>query len=45
MKDENAQKVIQSIKTPLSYLHINNPTLEEAYLEIVGYNKKEGAAE
>jgi ABC-2 type transport system ATP-binding protein len=45
MKDENAQKVIQSIKTPLTYLHINNPTLEEAYLEIVGYNKTEEKAD
>lgn len=36
LKDKNAQKVIQSIKTPLTYLDIHNPTLEDAYLEIVG---------
>lgn len=41
LTDSSAQKVIQSIKTPLTYLHINNPTLEEAYLEIVGYTNNE----
>lgn len=40
----SAQKMIQSIKTPLTYLDIHNPTLEEAYLEIVDHsngNRKE----
>lgn len=35
LTDKNPQKIIQSIKTPLSYLDIHNPTLEDAYLEIV----------
>jgi len=30
------QEIIQSLKTPLSYLDIHNPTLEDAYVEIVG---------
>jgi ABC-2 type transport system ATP-binding protein len=38
LKGKNTQKIIQSIKTPLSYLNIHNPSLEEAYLELVGYN-------
>lgn len=36
LKGKNAHKVIQSIKTPLTYLDIHNPSLEDAYLEIVG---------
>ena len=36
LRGKNAQKVIQSIKTPLTYLDIHNPSLEDAYLEIVG---------
>jgi ABC-2 type transport system ATP-binding protein len=32
----NAQDVIKSIKTKLNYLDIHSPTLEEAYLGIVG---------
>lgn len=31
----SAQAVIQGIKTPLSYIQIHNPTLEEAYVEII----------
>ena len=31
-----AAAIIQAIRTPLSYLHIHSPTLEEAYLEMVG---------
>ncbi|MBI2003480.1 MAG: ATP-binding cassette domain-containing protein, partial [Parcubacteria group bacterium] len=30
------QALIHSIKTPLSYLYIHTPTLEDAYFEIVG---------
>lgn len=33
---KNPAAIIQSIKTPLSFLHIHSPTLEEAYLEMVG---------
>jgi len=32
----SAAAIIQSIRTPLTYLHIHSPTLEEAYLEMVG---------
>jgi ABC-2 type transport system ATP-binding protein len=32
---KSSQKIIHSIKTPLSYLNIHNPTLEEAYIQIV----------
>lgn len=39
LKHKNTQKVIQSIKTPLTYLNIHNPSLEEAYLELVGYKE------
>ncbi len=35
---KNPQKVISSIKTPLNYLDIHNPTLEDAYLEIIENN-------
>lgn len=35
LKGKNAQKVIQSIKTPLNLLKTHSPTLEEAYLEII----------
>lgn len=35
-----AQKTIQSIKTPLSGLKIHTPTLEDAYLEIIGESNK-----
>jgi len=35
LKNKNAQKIIQSIKVPLSYLRTHTPTLEEAYLEII----------
>lgn len=31
----SAQKMIQSIKTPLSYIQVHNPSLEEAYVEII----------
>lgn len=36
--DGEAQKIISRLKTKLSYLDIHNPTLEEAYLEIVSHN-------
>jgi ABC-2 type transport system ATP-binding protein len=38
LSENNPQQVISSIKLPLSYLDIHNPTLEEAYLEIIGAN-------
>lgn len=31
----SAQKIIQGIKTPLSFMQVHNPTLEEAYVEII----------
>jgi hypothetical protein len=31
----SAQKIIQSIRTPLTLLKIHSPSLEDAYLEIV----------
>lgn len=36
MEKRSAQQIIQSIKTPLSVLKTHNPSLEEAYLEIIG---------
>ncbi|MBI1863910.1 ABC transporter ATP-binding protein [Candidatus Woesebacteria bacterium] len=38
LRGKNPQKVISSIKTPLNYLDIHNPTLEDAYLEIIENN-------
>lgn len=35
VKGKNMQKVIQSIKTPLTLLKTHNPSLEDAYLSIV----------
>lgn len=35
METLKPQNVIKSIETPLSFLDIHNPTLEEAYLEII----------
>jgi ABC-2 type transport system ATP-binding protein len=32
------QEIIQKISTPLSLLEIHNPTLEQAYVEIIGNN-------
>ena len=40
---KNPQKIIQSIKTQLSHLDIHNPTLEEAYIELVSNGKGEDA--
>lgn len=36
LRDHEAARIIQSLATPLTHLHIHNPTLEEAYLEMVG---------
>lgn len=33
------QEIIQKIKTPLSLMEIHNPTLEQAYVEIIGKEK------
>lgn len=35
LKNNNAQKIIQNIHTPLSVLKVHTPTLEDAYLEII----------
>lgn len=37
-----AQEIISHIKTPLSVLDIHNPTLEEAYLDIVEKKQEKG---
>jgi ABC-2 type transport system ATP-binding protein len=36
--DSTGQEMIQKIQTPLSYLEIHNPTLEDAYVEIITQN-------
>ena len=36
LKDRNAQEIIKMVDTPLSVLKIHSPTLEEAYLSVVG---------
>ncbi|MFY9462826.1 MAG: ATP-binding cassette domain-containing protein [Candidatus Sungiibacteriota bacterium] len=36
LRGREASAIIQSIRTPLSFLHIHSPTLEEAYLEMIG---------
>jgi len=38
IEGETGQEMIQKIKTPLSYLEIHNPTLEDAYVEIISKN-------
>lgn len=35
LNGKSAQAIIHKIKTPLSYLDIHNPTLEEAYLDLI----------
>ncbi len=42
LNGKNVQKIIQSIKVPLSVLKIHSPTLEEAYLELIE-RKNEGS--
>jgi ABC-2 type transport system ATP-binding protein len=36
----DAQKIIKSLSTPLSHLKTHSPSLEEAYLEVIGAGKK-----
>jgi len=36
LNDTKPQEIVQRIKTPLSLLEIHNPTLEQAYVEIIG---------
>ncbi|MDR3237416.1 MAG: ABC transporter ATP-binding protein [Spirochaetia bacterium] len=38
----SAQKIISGLKTPLSYLNTHEPSLEDAYVELIG--QKEGTA-
>jgi ABC-2 type transport system ATP-binding protein len=38
VKNQDMQKLIQSIKVPLSSIDIHNPSLEDAYLELIGGN-------
>lgn len=40
LKNTTAQKVIKKLGVNLSYLRIHNPSLEEAYLEIIEESKK-----
>ncbi len=40
LKKKSAQEIVQSINTPLSFLRIHTPTLEEAYLEIMTKGKE-----
>lgn len=37
-KNRPAQKIIQQIQTPLTHLEIHDPSLEDAYIEIVNHN-------
>lgn len=39
--DATAQNIIQQIHTPLNLLEINKPSLEEAYINLIGQNKEE----
>lgn len=41
LKDKSAQDVIRQLKTNLSLLQTHTPTLEEAYLEIIGEKQNE----
>lgn len=38
---KTAQETIKEIETPLSYLRIHTPTIEEAYLEILGQEEEQ----
>lgn len=38
--ESSAQQIIKSLKTPLTVLKTHSPTLEEAYLEIIGQKNK-----
>jgi hypothetical protein len=38
LNGHSAQQVIQAISTPLSVLQTHTPTLEDAYVAIVGRN-------
>ena len=39
---QTAHQLIQSIKTPLTDIEVHTPTLEEAYLEIIGKQNGNG---
>jgi ABC-2 type transport system ATP-binding protein len=41
----DAQKIIQKLQTPLTHLKTHSPSLEEAYLEIIGQGKKSSTEE
>jgi ABC-2 type transport system ATP-binding protein len=38
IEDKTGQHIINKIQTPLNYLEIHNPTLEDAYVEIISKN-------
>jgi len=44
LSGKNVQKIIKSFKTQLSYLDIQRPTLEDAYLEIIRDKNGNGGA-
>jgi ABC-2 type transport system ATP-binding protein len=43
LKNHTTQQIIKKIDTPLTLLKIHSPTLEEAYLEIIGGKTNESA--
>lgn len=42
IKNKDVQKFIRELKTPLSQIKTHSPSLEEAYLEIIGESQQEG---
>ncbi len=42
LKDSEAHKILKSIDTNLNHINVHTPTLEEAYLEIISEENKEG---
>ncbi len=44
LKDSEVHQVLKSIDTNLNYIRVHTPTLEEAYLEIIGANNKQEEA-
>ncbi len=45
LRGKNPAAIIQSITTPLISLHIHSPTLEEAYLEMVGREEQKNGVQ
>jgi hypothetical protein len=36
LRGRNPAVIIQDTATPLNFIHVHSPTLEEAYLEMIG---------